>query len=61
MTTGRPPLAALLPPYVARQLQNAAFTPIPENDPLARLKAIDSASEWVKQNYPSYFKKEKTL
>lgn len=52
------PLAALLPLHAARELQRAALTPIPEDDPLARLKAIEKTSEWVKRNYPNYFVKE---
>ena len=55
----RPRISALLPLRAARELQRAALTPIPDADPLARLKAIENTTEWVKQIYPEYFRKEK--
>ena len=50
------PPAKVLPPEAARLLQQAAQTPIPGHDPLARVKAIDKATERVKRQYPQFFK-----
>lgn len=49
------PPAKVLPPEAARLLQQAAQTPIPGHDPLARVKAIDKAIERVKREYPQFF------
>lgn len=53
-----PPLANVLPLAAARLLQQAALTQNTNNDPLARAKAIDSATERVKREYPQFFRKE---
>ena len=58
MNTEPKPLARVLPRFAAEALQKAALTPIPENDPLVRLKAIEKASEWVRHQYPRFFRKE---
>lgn len=46
----------LLPCAAAVLLQQAAQTPTPVNDPLARVKAIDKAIERVKRQCPQFFK-----
>ena len=48
--------ANVLPPEAARLLQQAAKTPIPEHDPLARVKAIEKAIERIKRQYPQCFR-----
>lgn len=52
------PVAKVLPPDAVRLLQQAAQTPITRADPLARVKAIDKATERVKRKYPQYFVQE---
>jgi len=49
--------ANLLPKSAVEILQQAAKTPIPQNDPLARVKAIDKSIARVKRNWPQYFRK----
>lgn len=44
-----------LPPAAVKLLQQAAQTPITRADPLARVKAIEKATERVKREYPQYF------
>lgn len=56
MSKRNQPPAKLLPLEAARLLQQAAQTPIPGHDPLARVKAIDKATERVKRQYPQFFK-----
>lgn len=48
-------LSTVLPPAARIKLQRAAQTPIPAADPLARVKAIEKATEWAKFNYPQFF------
>lgn len=48
----------VLPLEARLVLQMAAETPIPADDPLARVKAIDAATARVKRLYPHHFKKE---
>lgn len=48
-------LSTVLPPAARIKLQRAAQTPIPADDPLARVKAIEKATQWIKQNYPQFF------
>lgn len=48
-------ISAVLPPAARIKLQRAAQTPIPADDPLARVKAIEKATQWIKQNYPQFF------
>lgn len=52
----QPTPSALLPPAARVKLQRAAQTPTPADDPLARVKAIEKAIQWAKQNYPQFFK-----
>lgn len=49
--------STVLPPDAVRHLQRAAQTPI-FNDLLARVKAIEKATERVKQQYPQFFIRE---
>lgn len=53
-----PRLAALLPPTAAKQLQQAAETPITRSDSLARVKAVEKTTERIKAQYPQYFRKD---
>lgn len=53
-----PPLANVLPRDAARLLQEAALTPNPRGDPLARLKALERATGRVKAMYPQFFQQE---
>ena len=50
------PQSTLLPPDAVQLLQQAAKTPIPWRDPLARAKAIDKAVAQIKRQYPQFFK-----
>ncbi|AAR97704.1 hypothetical protein ACLRAE_12470 [Bordetella bronchiseptica] len=52
----RQPVQTTLPPEAMRLLQQAAQTPITRADPLARVKAIEKATERVKRQYPHFFK-----
>lgn len=50
---------AQLPPPAAREaLQRAAQTPIPDDDPLARVKAIDQCIQRLRRQYPEFFRKD---
>lgn len=49
------PPANVLPRDAAKLLQQAAQTPIPGHDPLARVKAIEKAIERVKRDHPQFF------
>lgn len=42
-------------------LQRAAQTPITPADPLARVKAIERATQQVKSQFPHLFKKDESL
>lgn len=53
-----PPLSMVLPRTASEILRRAAQTPIPPDDPLARVIAIERATERVKRLYPSYFQPE---
>lgn len=57
-STPTPKLAQVLPHFLARALLRASQTPIPANDPLARVRAIEEVSERIKANYKHYFIKE---
>lgn len=46
----------LLPPFAIELLQKAARTPITAADPLARVKAIESATRRIKREYPHLFR-----
>jgi hypothetical protein len=37
-------------------LQLAASTPITKADPMARSREIDAAYQWIRRQYPEYFK-----
>ena len=50
--------AMLLPESARRRLQQAAQTPNTESDPAARLKAVEKAIDWVKINYPGFFRND---
>lgn len=54
--TKEAPVHTLLPPAAIAALQKAARTKIPINDPLARAKAVEKATQQVKQNHPELFK-----
>lgn len=47
--------SALLPEDARLILVNAARTPVPDYDPLARIKAIEKATDRVKAMYPHLF------
>lgn len=46
----------ILPVDAIAQLQRAALTPITEDDPLARVKAIEQTTRRIKMQHPQYFK-----
>jgi hypothetical protein len=48
----------ILPRPAREELQRAAMTPIPKNDPLARARAINETIERLRAMYPDYFKQE---
>lgn len=45
-----------LPAEAVAQLQRAALTPIPADDPLARVKAIEQVTKRIKREHPDLFK-----
>lgn len=47
-----------LPYYARDQLVRASKTPLTNGDPLARVRAIEQASETVRNHYPHFFKKD---
>ena len=47
-----------LPEIVVELLKQAAQTPITRIDPLARVKAIEKATQRVKSLFPNLFKKD---
>jgi len=49
---------AALPAEAQARLREAAKTPATAADPLARVKAIDKATRWVRRTYPEFFKQE---
>lgn len=49
---------AVLPLEAQQILIRASMTPITPTDPLARVKAIEKATQRVKDLYPQYFRKE---
>jgi hypothetical protein len=51
------PLHTALPIEAQLELMRASSTPIPANDPLARIKAIEKATQRVKHNHSQFFKK----
>ncbi|HYF57356.1 MAG TPA: hypothetical protein VEA81_00215 [Burkholderiaceae bacterium] len=48
----------MLPPSAVRMLQEAARTPVTAADPLARLKAIEMATAYLRAVYPTLFRPE---
>jgi hypothetical protein len=56
MNPSHQPTAGMLPPMARRMLAEAASTENTPNDPLARQRAIEHATEQVKQLFPRYFK-----
>lgn len=50
------PIANVLPLDAVKLLQQAAQTPIFEQDPLSRINEIDSATQQIKRKYPQFFK-----
>lgn len=56
MTALRPFPAGLLPPLAREQLQRAALTPVTEDDPFARVKAINRVLEHLQAQHPEYFR-----
>jgi len=50
------PEATLIPERARKQLIAAAQTPCSGTDPKAREKAINTATENIKRQYPQYFK-----
>lgn len=46
----------LLPADAIARLQKAAETENTPADPMARTKAIEKATQWVRHKYPLYFK-----
>ena len=53
MTPERPPLANVLPRFLAERLQDASRWPGTAFD---RLKAIDQVTQQIKFAFPQYFK-----
>jgi len=49
-------LAKVLPLHEAQLLRHAAQTPISIYDPTARIRAIDQAIKWIKQQHPQFFR-----
>jgi hypothetical protein len=47
-----------LPQEAVDLLKKAAQTPVTRADPLARLKAIEKATQRIKSLFPKFFKKE---
>lgn len=50
--------AQILPPSARDALQRAAQTPVPDHDPLARVKAITKTTQQLRSQYPEFFRKE---
>lgn len=55
------PLHNLLPPDAQATLMRAAATPTPEDDPMARIRAIDRAILRVRRTYPGRFNTEQAF
>lgn len=53
----KPQFNNVLPKEAQLELMRAAQTPITEQDPLARRKAIDKAVERVQAKWPQFFKR----
>lgn len=48
--------STILPADAIAQLQRAALTPVTEDDPLARVKAIEQITRRIKTQHPHLFK-----
>ena len=48
----------MLPAEAHLKLIRAASTENTAKDPMAKQKAIEEATTWVRNNYPTYFKEE---
>lgn len=55
---GRQLVSEHLPPQARLRLVRAAQTPIPDDDPLARVRAVNEASLFARLQNPELFKKE---
>ena len=53
-----PPPSNQLPQIAVDLLRQAAQTPITPTDPLARVKAIEKATQRIKTLFPNLFKKD---
>jgi hypothetical protein len=51
------PIHTALPVEAQLELMRASLTPITRDDPLARIKAIEKATQRVKHNHPQFFKR----
>lgn len=51
-------ISRLLPFEAAAKLVRASQTPITSDDPLARVRAINEASDFAKTFYPRFFQKD---
>ena len=49
--------SGFLPRDAQARLKAAAATENTPEDPTARIRAVNAASEWVKATYPQYFNK----
>ncbi len=58
MTPPHPPLAAVLPRWMAERLHRASQVPNTSGDPRARLKAVEEATRHLKQSHPQFFTPE---
>ena len=44
------------PPLVRFRLIEASQTPVPNGDPMARVRAIDAATQWARDRFPELFR-----
>lgn len=58
MNPPHPPLAAVLPRWMAERLHLASRVPNTPGDPRARLKAVEEVTRHLKQSHPQFFKPE---
>lgn len=52
------PVATVLPFEAREKLRRAALTEVTEQNPLARLIAIEAAVAFIKMQYPQFFKED---
>lgn len=60
MSQPDPPLAAVLPRFLAEKLQRASQTPNTPGDPRARLKAVEEVTRHLHHHHPEYFRKDES-